>query len=380
MDLNTLLEKHQRLLAENKLLKKEIQDLKKQLGSAESLTINNTTPELESSLFESGQECEEQSLSSHLNNQSDPMDKIRLFMSLFNGRSDVYARRWENSKKGTSGYSPFCLNEWKPELCAKPNAACSKCKNKAFAVLDEKAIDDHLRGKTVVGIYPMLIDETCHFLAIDFDEGEWQKDISALRDACSEFDIPVSVERSRSGNGAHAWFFFENALSAILARKLGSALLTHSMIKRHEITFKSYDRFFPNQDTLPRGGLGNLIALPLQKDARNYKNSVFVDENFKPYDDQWQFLATIKKISKENVERHISKLCHGDELGTLKIDSEEVPGPPETTMIKLSNDDFPHYIEIIKANMLFIPKNGISHRALNQLKRYHRYCYYAIFE
>ena len=220
-------------------------------------------------------------------------------MSLFKGRDDVYAKRWENQKKGTSGYSPFCLNEWKPGLCAKPKATCTDCTHKEYAVLDEKVIDDHLRGRDnfVAGIYPLCLDETCYFLAIDFDDGEWQKDISVLREVCSEFNIPIAVERSRSGKGAHAWFFFENPISAALARKFGSALLTYSMSKRHEITFKSYDRFFPNQDIMPKGGLGNLIALPLQKAARNNNNSVFIDDNFEPFNDQWAFLDYNSKTS-----------------------------------------------------------------------------------
>ena len=171
---------------------------------------------------------------------------------------------------------------------------CFHCKNKNYAALDEQVITDHLRGHKgfVAGIYPLCPDETCYFLAIDFDGEEWEKDISVLRDICLEFRIPLSVERSRSGNGAHAWFFFESAVPAALARKLGSALLTHAMTKRHEIRFKSYDRFFPSQDTLPKGGLGNLIALPLQKAARNNHNSVFIDENGDPYKDQWAYLSS----------------------------------------------------------------------------------------
>ena len=167
-------------------------------------------------------------------------------MSLFRGRDDVYAKRWENQIKGTAGYSPACGNEWKPGLCQKPKSKCSVCKNQDFLPLDETAVDAHLRGRNnlVAGIYPVLPNETCWFLAIDFDEEGWQKDITTLREICSFFEIPVAVERSRSGNGAHAWFFFKQPLAASLARKFGSALLTHAMSKRHEIAFKSYDRFF----------------------------------------------------------------------------------------------------------------------------------------
>lgn len=216
----------------------------------------------------------------------------------------------------------------------------------------------------------MRLDETCWFLAVDFDDGEWQKDISALRSVCAEFAIPVAVERSRSGNGGHAWFFFEEPISASLARKFGTSLLTYAMSKRHEITFKSYDRFFPSQDTMPKGGLGNLIALPLQKEARKGKNSEFIDGNSDPYADQWAFLGAIQRLSEDAVRGFTLRLCQGNELGVLKIDEEDPQQKPwETGKVKLLKTDFPREIEIVKANMLFVRKSGISQRALNRLKR-----------
>ncbi|MBN1932986.1 MAG: hypothetical protein JW786_15390 [Desulfobacterales bacterium] len=236
--------------------------------------------------------------------------------------------------------------------------------------MDEEVIEAHLRGSIVAGIYPMLPDETCYFLAVDFDEEDWQKDISIVRNVCSEFNLPVAVERSRSGNGGHIWFFFENPISAAVARKFGTALVTFSMNKRHEIRFTSYDRLFPSQDTMPKGGFGNLIALPFQKSARKNNNSEFVDEQFESYHDQWAFLSSIKKISEGRIENFISALCSGHELGILKIDEEEAQKPWEKPRkFRLHKNDFPEHIEIIKANMLFIPKAGISQSALNRLKR-----------
>lgn len=371
MDFKELFEKYQVLLIENNNLKEEMKSLKAQLGIREQQVASYEFSEHKSApeMFE--QNSFDTVMSSNINNLSDPMEKIKLFMSFFKGRDDVYAKRWENKKKGTAGYSPYCLNEWKPGLCMKPKGTCTGCAHKIYAVLDEKVIYDHLRGREnfVAGIYPLRLDETCCFLAIDFDDGEWQKDISVLREVCSEFNIPVAVERSRSGKGAHAWFFFENPIAAALARKFGSVLLTYSMNKRHEITFKSYDRFFPNQDTMPKGGLGNLIALPLQKAARNVNNSVFIDENFEPYNDQWAFLATIRKLAEDEIEILTSKLSHGSELGVLRKDEEEDEKPWETSKVKLLKNDFPPDIEIVKANMLFIPKAGVSQRALNHLKR-----------
>ncbi|MBN1906560.1 MAG: DEAD/DEAH box helicase family protein [Deltaproteobacteria bacterium] len=303
-------------------------------------------------------------------NHSDTQSKIKLFMSLFKGREDVYATRWENKKRSGSGYSPVCLNQWHKDLCGKPKIPCSKCKNSSYAPLNERVIEDHLRGNIIAGVYPMMLDETCYFLAIDFDKEGWQKDISILRDVCNGFHIPVAIERSRSGNGGHAWFFFEDRLPATLARRLGTALLTYSMNKRHEIRFKSYDRFFPNQDTLPKGGFGNLIALPFQKEARKKQNSEFINEDFEPYPDQWAFLSSIKKINEDQVGQFIADLSHGHELGELKIDDEEDPKPWETTRkISISKNDLPQVIDVVKSNMLYIEKKGISEKALNHLKR-----------
>lgn len=372
--------KYQQLLLENIRLKEEIKRLKAQPGfefahvqtgddftQCEALA-NNKEPEL----FDKQAETIPVTSAEGINKRSGPGEKVRLFMSLFRGRDDVYAKRWENQIKGTAGYSPACGNEWKPGLCQKPKSKCSVCKNQDFLPLDETAVDAHLRGRNnlVAGIYPLLPNETCWFLAIDFDEEGWQKDITTLREICSFFEIPVAVERSRSGNGAHAWFFFKQPLAASLARKFGSALLTHAMSKRHEIAFKSYDRFFPNQDTIPKGGFGNLIALPLQKTARENNNSIFITEHFQPVEDQWAFLASIQKLSEDILEERISLLCPGSELGPLKTDDEEGSKPWESIKkTEVSKNDFPNKIEIVKANMLFIPKTGVSPKALNRLKR-----------
>lgn len=278
MKFEELLEKYQALQIENDNLKEENRRLKAKLGFEEALPGVQEyqaifdfpfldTPE--SGMLEpeppDGLLSGDNPLSSSTNNCSNPREKIRLYMSLFKGRDDVYAKRWENLQTGKSGYVPVCFNEWKPGLCRKPQERCLNCPNKRYVGLDEQVIDDHLRGNNnfVAGIYPLCSDETCHFLAIDFDGGEWPKDVAAIREVCSVFQIPIAVERSRSGQGAHAWFFFQSPLSAALARKFGSALLTCAMNKRHDLKFQSYDRLFPNQDTLPKGGLGNLIALPL---------------------------------------------------------------------------------------------------------------------
>lgn len=378
MNFNELLEKYQQLLIENNRLKEEIKGLKAQYGLIEPQDVSIVeidtreykTRECKSEI-NTAADAEVNISTPAINNLSDPKQKIKLFMSLFKGREDVYAKRWENTKKGTSGYSPVCANEWRPGVCQKGRTKCTGCAYRSYLSVNEQLIDDHLRGRNnlIVGIYPMCTDETCYFLAIDFDDGEWQNDITALREVCTEYDIPVSIERSRSGKGAHAWFFFETALPAVTARKFGSALLSNTMSKRHEITFKSYDRFFPNQDTMPKGGMGNLIALPLQKVARSCDNSIFIDENFLPFEDQWAFLSSVRKLTEDDVDILTSKLCHGNELGILRTDDEDPQKPWEITRVQLTKGDFPKKIEIIEANMLFVPKSDMTQRALNHIKR-----------
>jgi len=231
-----LLKKYNSLLEENKKLKAKLKIHQ---------SSNNYTPSNKSATI-----INKQNFRTLINKHSLKTQKIKLFMSLFKGRDDVYAKRWTNKKK-QSGYSPVCLNEWVSGICQKPQIKCSKCKHRSYAPLTEKVIEQHLLGNQVIGLYPMTIQENCYFLAIDFDDEGWQKDINIIREVCKDHKIPLAIERSRSGMGGHAWFFFEDKISAILARKFGSLLLTYSMNHRYNISFKSYDRFFPNQDTMP---------------------------------------------------------------------------------------------------------------------------------
>ena len=206
-----------------------------------------------------------------VDSRSSPDRKIALFRSLFRGREDVYPRRFESVSSGRSGYAPACANEWVPGVCGKPRIKCAECPNRGFLAVTDNEIRWHLsgaddRGKPfVMGVYPMLLDETCHFLAVDFDGPTWAADAGAYLDACAALDVPSALERSRSGVGGHVWIFFDHAVPAGVARRLGALLLTEAMDKRPDLGFRSYDRFFPSQDTLPRGGFGNLIALPLQR-------------------------------------------------------------------------------------------------------------------
>ena len=248
-------------------------------------------------------------ISGSVDQTSSPQAKITLFRSLFRGRDDVYPRRFESRKTGRSGYAPACANEWVRGVCEKPRIKCAECPNRRFLPVTDDVIRWHLSGcdaegqPFVAGVYPLLQDETCFFLAVDFDKADWREDAAAFLETCRHLNIPVALERSRSGRGAHAWFFFEEAIPAALARRLGSHVLTETMERRPDVGLDSYDRLFPNQDTMPRGGFGNLIALPLQRAARKQDNTVFFDSALVPWTDQWAFLASVRKIGRSQVEQ-----------------------------------------------------------------------------
>ena len=303
-------------------------------------------------------------------------EKVDLFRSLFKGREDVFARRWYSKTSGKAGYQPVCQNEWTP-MCDKRTFKCADCPNRHFSPLTDNDIYRHLEGKDadgrdVIGLYVLNEDNTCHLLCTDFDdkncEHGYKNDVLAFIDVCRSWNIPCSVERSRSGNGAHVWIFFDNPVLAVKVRRLGNAILTEAMSRNGKISFKSYDRFFPNQDTMPEGGLGNLVALPLQGNARKHGNSVFVDENFEPYPDQWEFLLNVGKLSEQLLEDILKKTANIQPLGELSKTSESKPW--ETPMPKeIGRSDFSSEVIIIRSNMLYIPLNQLSSKVLNHLKR-----------
>lgn len=346
-------------------LEKENQELRRQLGYAEPVRpVVTETPKNEMVL--------ETAAGIHL--RSTPEEKIRLFRSLFCGREDVFARRWYSIQKKKGGYAPVCANEWRYGVCIKPKGKCSKCENRVLVPLDDSIIYKHLSGKDangqdVIGLYPILADDTCYFLAIDFDDGAWQENVSAVRSVCGEWGIPCGVERSRSGEGAHLWVFFENAIPCATARKLGSTLLTAAMEREGKLKLDAYDRMLPCQDTLPNGGFGNLIALPLQGQARKNGNSLFVDESFLPYPDQWAYLSTVRKLGAEDVDALIKVHSHGDALGNLCVVESTSKPWEKQKKAALSALDFYGVQHIVRANMIYIPANGFAPRVRNQLLR-----------
>ena len=349
-----LLAAYNKLLKENEFLHKEVDRLQTLLNSKD---IPMTQPIMKQ----------------HLSLE----EKVSVFRNLFKGREDVFARRWHSRTSGKSGYQPVCRNEWDRQLCDKKKYKCAECPNRLFKPLEYEDIYRHLEGKTqdgqdVIGAYAILADNNCNFLCADFDdkscEHGYKKDVLAYVGVCKDWDIPCSIERSRSGNGAHVWIFFELPLPASKARRLGYAVLTEAMERNGRMTFKSYDRFFPNQDRLPEGGFGNLVALPLQGKARKEGNSVFVDENFIIYENQWNYLLQIKRIPETTIDAILAKHGTDSELGELSTTSESKPWETPVPQ-KITPNDFPANLVLIRSNMLYIPLSGLSARVINHLKR-----------
>jgi superfamily II DNA or RNA helicase len=298
-------------------------------------------------------------------------DKIVLFRRLFHGRTDVYPLRWQ-SVKGSSGYSPACANEWKPGVCHKPKVKCGVCTQRLLLPLTDQVIYDHLAGKHTVGVYPLLTDDSCFFLAADFDQADWREDARAFIQTCHELNIPAALEISRSGNGGHVWIFFAEPVPAREARQLGSALIGHTCDRTRQLSLLSYDRLFPSQDIMPKGGFGNLIALPLQKKPRQQGASVFVDDKFEPYSDQWSFLVSIRQMTKTELDDAIlraggSRNFQGSVFWGDESDSKPWvrPLPPSSRI----TGPLPEVLQLVLANQIFIAKTDLTQPLANRLIR-----------
>ena len=275
--------------------------------------------------------------------------KLGLIRSLIRGREDVYALRWENARTGKSGYAPVVAGGW------------SGAQNgpKRYLPLTDEAVEHHLRGQDAIGIYPLLKGDRCWFLACDLDGKTWQLDALALIETGADKGVPVALERSRSGDGAHLWIFFAAPVAAAAARRLGALLLCEAMTKRAELDLASYDRLFPNQDFLPQKGFGNLIALPLQGKCRASGTSVFLDPaTLEPWPDQWAFLSSLERFAPDRLERFVEG-------------NEEIPvGPAAIAARKPAAPDerIPAEISCTIGADLAIPKASLPQSLLAKLK------------
>ena len=312
------------------------------------------------------------------------------FYSYFRGRKDVYVKR--NAKKG---YFTQCNNFWKTGVCPKKsgeNVKCHDCPAKDYKELKISVMLEHLKGtkedcSDVIGLYPLFPDGTCWFLVFDFDNHDedatsskdWEQEVDALRKICFSLGIDALVERSRSGRGAHVWIFFSEAIQAVKVRRFGEALLAKGAESVSLRSFRYYDRMMPMQDSLPEGKLGNLIALPLQGQALRKGNSAFVDEYWRPYQDQWSKLLHTRKLSEAEVDAYVKSWCPEDNAMQMfqsdKVDETEneslllFGSSPKPSARYFKNDDANGAVIIILADGIYIDKRNLKPRLQNAIRR-----------
>lgn len=293
-------------------------------------------------------------------------EKVKLFMEVFKARTDLYAKRWENNKTGKSGYTPVCKNDFNIYKCDKKKVKCSECPYRELLPLTEEIILQHLKGEKTIGIYLLLPGDMCNFLAIDFDKKTFEKDVTEFWNTCDELNIPIYVERSRSGNGAHVCIFFEESMPAKIARKMRNILLTKTMEKT-SLDLDSYDRLFPNQDTMPKGGFGNLIALPFQGECSKKGNTVFVDKYFEVQKNQLNILSNIKKMKSDDIYEFINKYKDDDFNEPILeevIEEDEITKKEENKSFIFTNN-----VECIFDNQIYIKKLKLLPNEITYLKR-----------
>jgi superfamily II DNA or RNA helicase len=318
----------------------------------------------------------------------------RQFFSYFWGRLDVYSKRSQNKTTGKVGYFPQCDNFWHRGICPKVSGAkvkCKDCNNRCWTKLEGAQVENHLRGakedaSDVIGIYPLFPDGTCRLLVFDFDnhdkgaeeqdyanaDDSWIGEVNALREIGKQNGIPMLVERSRSGRGAHIWMFFDSPVSASLARRFGFSLLEKGAESVNMTSFRFYDRMLPAQEYLEDGELGSLIALPLQGQALKSGNSAFVDENWNAYPDQWDAFQSTTKLSAEKIEDLLKQWnIQTDEYSTDNVftDNASYADKPWERSKHFHKEDVQGKLNITISNMIYIESRNLKPRIQNQIRR-----------
>ncbi len=358
---NESLRAHNKLLEELRLLKEENTYLKKEIIKLDPLFfMDDKYQETKENEIQNDSISEEGFNYKLVNENSPNWAKVELYLSLFQGRKDVCAKYWQSKTTEKYGYSPYCINEWKLGICGKKQRVkCSKCENQNFVALDSDSVREHFYGKELLGLYPIGKDDKCKLIVMDFDKRQWKEEVLTIRETCFKHKIPSYVERSKSGNGAHIWFFFEEWISASKARKFANVIVDKAMESEAMITFEAYDRLIPSQDFLIKDGFGNQIALPIQGKARENGNSLFIDETFNVIEDQWKYLASIELINESFVKDFIKS-------NTIKADSTD---DSIYQNIKVGIEDFPKKVKISISSGISIQKAGFSAKGLVYLRR-----------
>ena len=354
---------------ENRALRAEVTRLRSLVGNSELSSPTTLTNQPNSNQLETPQQLG--------NRQERAKQRIALFRSLFRGREDVYARRW-TSADGRSGYSPAALMDWTAIHSSNPEDRKKVARQtRTFLPLTDAVVESHLLGRETIGVYPLLPEETCWFLAVDLDKKSWQEDAGAFLNTCAAMGVPAVLERSRSGKGGHIWIFFDEPVPAITARKLGSALLTRTMEQRHQLGLDTYVRFFPNQDTMPRGGFGNLIAFPLQFGPRKQGNSVFLDASFVPHPDQWAFLLSVRRLPSSSAAAIVEEAQNKGDLTGVRMSLSDDDGsndpwtlpPSRRRSVFPVEGPFPDSVKITRANLVYVEKRGLPPAMINRILR-----------
>ena len=317
----------------------------------------------------------------------DVTDKIAsdFFMMFCRGRKDVYDLRYTNPKTGKNGYYTQCFNRWDRgcHIQKKDGVRCKDCELRAYKPVTLPLIKAHMNGtdpngNDVVAIYPMLENNLCQLLVFDFDnhakgaeqedyaniDDGWKEEINALRRICKNLDVDAVVERSRSGRGAHLWIFFKEMVPARLARRFGFALLEKGAESVNLKSFKYYDRMIPTQDALPEGGLGNVIALPLQGMALKFGNSAFIDENWNAYEDQLNVLAGTRRLTRQGIEDYLSLW-----YSTGSTSEDNGTDAPWDKNSEIEAGSVKGVVRIVLADRIYIDSTGMSNKTKRQLRR-----------